>query len=55
MNAQDWKAQLRTDLDRAGERAVRDDMNNRGGLTTGGEERQQIIRAWLRDVTILHP
>jgi hypothetical protein len=49
MNAQDWKAQLRTDLDRAGERAVRDDMNNRGGLTTGGEERQQIIRAWLRD------
>lgn len=49
MKAQDWKAQLRTDLDRAGERAVRDDMNNRGGLTTGGEERQQIIRAWLRD------
>lgn len=49
MNAQDWKAQLRTDVDRAGERAVRDDMNNRGGLTTGGEERQQIIRAWLRD------
>jgi hypothetical protein len=45
----DWKAQLRADLERAGERAVRDDMNNRGGLTTGGEERQQIVRAWLRE------
>jgi hypothetical protein len=37
------------ELDRAGERAVRDDINNRGGLTTGGEERQQIIRTWLRE------
>ena len=49
MSQPDWKAQLRDELDRAGERAVRDDMNNRGGLTTGGEERQQIIRAWLRE------
>jgi hypothetical protein len=24
-------------------------MNSRGGLTSGGEERQQIIRHWLRD------
>lgn len=49
MTAGDWKAQLREELERAGERSVRDEMNNRGGLTTGGEERQQIIRQWLRD------
>jgi hypothetical protein len=49
MTSEAWKAQLREDLERTGERAVRDDMNNRGGLTTGGEERQQIIRQWLRD------
>jgi hypothetical protein len=47
--SQDWKAQLREELEREGERAVRDNLNNRGGLTTGGEERQQIIRQWLRD------
>ena len=47
--SEDWKAQLRADLERAGERAVRDDMNNRGGLTTGGEERLRIIREWLRE------
>jgi hypothetical protein len=45
----DWKAQLREELERDGERAVRDNMNNRGGLTTGGEERQIIIRQWLRE------
>src|SRR6266446_5016845 len=48
MSHPDWKTQLRDELDRAGERAVRDNMNNRGGLRTGGKERQQIIRAWLR-------
>ncbi len=46
MTTDAWKAKLQEDL---GERAVRDDMNNRGGLTTGGEERQQVVRQWLRD------
>ena len=45
----DWKASLRGDLERTGERAVRDDLNNRGGLSTGGEERLQVIRHWLRE------
>ncbi|MBR1086452.1 hypothetical protein JQ621_03085 [Bradyrhizobium manausense] len=49
MANQDWKAILRADLDRIGERAVRDDMNTGGGLATGGEDRKQIIRAWLRE------
>jgi hypothetical protein len=49
MNTGDWKTQLREELDREGERAIRDSMNTRGGLTTGGEERQQIIRQWLRE------
>jgi hypothetical protein len=49
MTTDAWKAKLQEDLERAGERAVRDDMNNRGGLTTGGEERQQVVRHWLRD------
>jgi bifunctional non-homologous end joining protein LigD len=49
MIAGDWKAQLREELGRVGERAVRDDINSRGGLATRGEERQQIIRQWLRD------
>jgi hypothetical protein len=33
----DWKSQLRAELDLLGERAVRDDMNHGGGLGTGGE------------------
>jgi hypothetical protein len=49
MAAMDWKDRLCAELDCLGERAVRDDMNNRGGLTTGGEDRQQVIRAWLRE------
>jgi hypothetical protein len=24
-------------------------MNNRGGLATGGEDRKQVIRDWLRE------
>jgi hypothetical protein len=49
MIAGDWKAQLREELERVGERAARDDINSWGGLATGGEERQQIIRQWLRE------
>jgi len=47
-----WEVQLREDLERAGERAVRDDINNQGGLVTGGAERQKVIREWLRDKAI---
>lgn len=44
-----WKSQLRTELERWGERAVRDDINNKGGLATGGEARRQFVIAWLRE------
>jgi hypothetical protein len=44
-----WKNQLRADLVRSGEQAVRGDMNTGGGLATGGEDRRQVIRAWLRE------
>jgi hypothetical protein len=44
----DWKTELREEIEHDGERTVRDSMNNRGGLTTGGEERQIVIRQWLR-------
>lgn len=47
--AADWKEQLRRDLESLGERAVRDDMNNRGGLASGGEDRKQFVRKWLRE------
>jgi hypothetical protein len=49
MTTESWKVQLREELERAGERAIRDSMNTRGPLTTGGEERQEIIRHWLRE------
>jgi hypothetical protein len=45
----DWKAQLRSELDLLGERAVRDDMNHGGGLGTGGENRKQVVREWLTE------
>jgi hypothetical protein len=38
-----WRAELET----AGERAVRDNINSRGSLVTGGEPKQQFIRKWL--------
>jgi hypothetical protein len=46
---QDWKTQFRADLERSGERAVRDEMNSRGGLLTGGEARREFVLAWLRE------
>jgi hypothetical protein len=49
MTASDWKKQLRADLERAGEQAVRDDVNFKGGLSTGGEDRRLLIREWLRE------
>jgi hypothetical protein len=49
MPEEDWKAQLRADLERWGERGVRDDMNNRGALSTGGEARRQFVLKWLKE------
>ena len=47
--SEDWKAQLRADLERWGERGVRDDVNNRGALVTGGEARRQFVLKWLKE------
>jgi hypothetical protein len=41
--------QWRSELEAAGERAVRDNINSRGSLVTGGEIKQQFIRKWLRE------
>jgi hypothetical protein len=46
-NAQE--SQWRRELEAAGERAVRDNINSRGSLVTGGEPKQQFIRKWLRE------
>jgi hypothetical protein len=43
------EAQWRAELEAAGERAVRDNINSRGSLVTGGESKQQFIRKWLRE------
>jgi hypothetical protein len=41
----EWRAELES----AGERAVRDNINSRGSLVTAGEPKQQFIRKWLRE------
>jgi hypothetical protein len=46
-NAQE--RQWRAELEAAGERAVRDNINSRGSLVTGGEPKQQFIRKWLKE------
>jgi len=46
-NAQE--RQWRAELEAAGERAVRDNINSRGSLVTGGEAKQRFIRKWLRE------
>jgi hypothetical protein len=43
------ESQWRRELEAAGERAVRDNINSRGSLVTGGEPKQQFIRKWLRE------
>jgi hypothetical protein len=43
------EGQWRAELEAAGERAVRDNINSRGSLVTGGEAKQQFIRKWLRE------
>jgi hypothetical protein len=40
-----WIAEFEHD----GEQAVRDSMNFRGGLVTGGEPKLSAARQWLRD------
>ena len=41
--------QWQAELEAAGERAVRDNINSHGSLVTGGERKQQFIRKWLRE------
>jgi hypothetical protein len=41
--------QWRAELESAGEKAVRDNINSRGSLVTGGEPKQQFIRRWLKE------
>jgi hypothetical protein len=43
------ESQWRRELEADGERAVRDNINSRGSLVTGGEPKQQFIRKWLRE------
>jgi Mn2+/Fe2+ NRAMP family transporter len=42
------EANFRRELERAGEASVRADFYGGGGLATGGEDRREIIRRWLR-------
>jgi hypothetical protein len=41
------ESQWRRELEADGERAVRDNINSRGSLVTGGEPKQRFIRKWL--------
>ncbi len=43
------ESQWRRELEADGERAVRDNINSRGSLVTGGEPKQRFIRKWLRE------
>jgi hypothetical protein len=36
-------------LEAAGEQAVRDDLNFRRGISTGGETKHQLVMRWLRE------
>ena len=49
MNNDAQESQWRSGLEAAGEKAVRDNINSRGSLVTGGEPKQQFIRRWLRE------
>jgi hypothetical protein len=41
--------QFRRELEAAGEQAVRDDLNFRRGISTGGETKLQCVMRWLRE------
>lgn len=45
----DAEIAFRRELEASGEAQVRADFYGGGGLSTGGEDRRQIIRQWLRD------
>jgi hypothetical protein len=45
----EYEAQVRRELEAAGEDAVREGMRPHGPLATGGEPRLRIIRDWLRE------
>lgn len=49
MTESSQEKQWRAELEAAGETAVRDNVNSRGSLVTGGEAKQQFIRKWLRE------
>ena len=49
---QDWEIKLRAELERAGERAVRDDFIVNGGIFTTGDPRREFTAAWLREKEI---
>jgi hypothetical protein len=49
MTESDQEIQWRAELESAGEKAVRDNINSRGSLVTGGESKQQFIRKWLKE------
>ncbi len=40
---------FRRELEAAGEAQVRSEFYGRGGLSTGGEDRAQVVRQWLRE------
>ena len=41
--------QFRRELEAAGEQEVRDDLNFRRGIATGGETKRQLVIRWLRE------
>jgi hypothetical protein len=43
------EANFRHELENAGEASVRAEFYSGGGLATGGEDRRQFIRQWLRE------
>jgi hypothetical protein len=45
----DAELAFRRGLEEAGEATVRADFFSGGGLATGGEDRRELIRRWLRE------
>jgi hypothetical protein len=45
----DAEKQWRQELESAGETAVRDNVNYRGGIITGGEPKHKFVLRWLRE------
>jgi len=49
VTAKEHESQFRRELEAAGEQAVRDDLNFRRGISTGGETKLQFVLRWLRE------